>query len=67
MKDSCYCADKESQSEEVKAELDVQLIGINRMMSCDQDYVAADAYEVLCKVRVHIHRLVVWDIWWKEF
>ena len=47
------CSDKESQSEEVKAELDVQLIGINRIMSCDQDYVASDAYEVLCKVRVH--------------
>ena len=37
-------------SEEVKAEMAIQVIGVNKLMSADPDYRSEDAYEVLCKV-----------------
>ena len=41
-----------SLSVEVKGELAVQMAGISKLMEADQDYVAEDAFEVLCKVHV---------------
>ena len=48
-------ADKESLSEEVKAEMAIQIAGINRLMSGDPDYKTEDAYDVLCKVVEVLH------------
>ena len=42
--------DKDSLTEEVKAEMAIQMIGVNKLMSGDPDYSTGDAYEVLCKV-----------------
>ena len=45
-----FFADKDSLSEEVKAEMATQIIGVNKLMSGDPEYRSEDGYEILCKV-----------------
>ena len=55
------CTDKDRLCEEAKKELTVQIVGINKLMASDPDYVAGEAYEVLSKVNINVFIRILWD------